>query len=383
MRRGAALFLGLCLALRPPGAAGQLALSGEVDLLALAGRDTRGLNRNFRSDSPYSQVRLRLFAQHWLTDQIGVFTELLFDIAATTPRVNGAYVVVNEIAGLDWLNTRVGMAPSPLGNFGLRDTYFNANPLIGVPQLWQHRTTLDGSGLIRNEDLMRRRASNLIGLPMIYLACWHPQWELMGQLGAFEYSLTTTSGSYSNMPAQDEEGIATSIRLGMEPVSGIRFGVSAAAGPYIGGPLRDPQILARSYPGEPQDYDQRLAGYDLEISHGKWRLFSEGFASEWEVPLVPETLSTWSVYGEAGYDLHASWQAAVRAGLMRFSEISTTNDGQGPRTGWDDDTYQVESALSYRLAREVIVRANWQHTVFTTGSDEPVDLLALQLKAVF
>ena len=52
-------------------------------------------------------------------------------------------------------------------------------------------------------------------------------------------------------------------------------------------------------------------------------------------------------------------------------------------TGWDDDTYQMESAVSYRLAREVILRANWQHTAFTTGPDEPVDLLALQLKAVF
>ena len=383
--RAWALRVGVCalLGLFPFPARAQLEISGQLDLLALGGRDTRGLNRNFRSDSPYSQIRLRLFAQHWVTERIGIFSELLFDIAATAPRVNGAYVVVNELAGQSWLNTRVGMAPSPIGNFGLRDTYFNTNPVVGVPLLWQHRSTLDGTGFARNEDLMRRRRTNIIGLPILYSACWLPQWELMGDVGAFQYSVAATSGSFSNMSAMDEEGVAGSVRLGLEPISGVRFGVSAGLGPWIGGVLRDNLITARTFPGQPEDYLQRVAGYDLEVSYGKWRLYSEGFATDWEVPLISEKLSAWSAYGEVSFDFDPSWQIATRPGVMRVNEISTTNDGLGPKSGWDDDVFQIESALSYRLARELLVRANWQHTSFTTGDEDPVDLLALQVKAVF
>lgn len=378
---GALLLLGLAA---PPGARAQLVVSGQLDALALAGRDERGLNRNFRNDSPFSQIRLRLFAQDWITPRIGVFSELLFDIAATAPRVNGAYLVVNEIAGRRWLNARVGMAPPPVGNYSLRDTYFNADPVVGVPLLWQHRSTLDGTGLATNADLIRRRDSNTIGLPILYVACWLPEWELMGTVGPFEYSVAATSGSMSNMSAMNEDGIATTVRLGLEPVSGFRFGVSAGVGPWIGGQKFDSLILARTFPGEPQDYVQRLAGYDAEVSYGKLRFYSEAFASEWEVPLLAEKkLSAWSGYVEGSFDFLPSWQLASRVGVMKFSEISTTNDGAGPKTGWDDDTFQVESALSYRLAREVIVRGDWQHTAFWTGPEASIDLVALQVKAVF
>lgn len=69
--------------------------------------------------------------------------------------------------------------------------------------------------------------------------------------------------------------------------------------------------------------------------------------------------------------------------MMGFSDISSTNDGLGPRTGWDDDVFQVESPLSYRIAREVTLRGGWQHTAFMTGPEDPIDLLAVQLRVVF
>jgi hypothetical protein len=383
--RGWLVAAALAAALSAPSAArAQLTISGEIDALSLGGRDLRGLNRNFRNDSPFSQIRLRLFGQDWVTPRIGVFTELLFDIAATAPRVNGAYVVVNEIAKQGWLNARVGMIPSPIGNYGLRDTYFNADPVVGAPLPWQHRSTLDGTGLSTNEDLIRRRQSNLIGLPIVYLACWLPTWELMGDVGKLEYSVSATTGSYSNMSQMDEKGVTGALRLGLEPISGVRFGVSAAKGPWIGGAKFDPLILAKTFPGRPQDYDQRLVGYDLEVSYGKVRLYSEAFASDWQVPLLAEKkLSAWSGYGELSYDFLPQWQVAVRPGVMRFSKISSTNDGLGPKAWWDDNTAQVEAALSYRLAREVIVRGDWQHTSFTSGSDKPINLFAAQIKAVF
>jgi hypothetical protein len=364
----------------PVGA--QLTVSGEVDILALSDGDERGLNRNFHGDGPFSQLRLRLFGQHWVTERIGIFTELLWDFEAD-PRVYGAYLVINELGGQSWLNARMGMAPPPIGNFGLRDTYFALNPLIGVPLLWQHRSTLDGSGLARNEDLIRRRASNFIGLPILYVACWNIQWELLGVAGPFEYSVAATNASFTNMAAIGEDGVAFMARVGMEPMQGLRFGLSGFRGPYIGGPLRDSQTRATSYPGQAADYIHRTAGYDFELSYGKARLYSEAFVADWEVPLVTETLSSWSGYAELSYDILTQWTPAVRIGKSAYSDISSTNDGLGPQVGWDDDVFQVESALSYRFAREVLFRVGWQHTRFLTGAEEPIDLVAAQVKAVF
>jgi hypothetical protein len=374
---GAAAFLLLHLETAP--AAAQLQISGQVEALALNRTDTRGLNRNFRNDSPFSSIRARLFAQHWVTPRIGVFAELLYDIEST-PRLNGAYIVINEIAGHDWLGLRAGMAPSLVGNFGLRSTYFNANPVIGVPLVHQHRTTLDGSGLATADDMLRRRAANIIGLPMMYDACWNPVAELLGNVARFEYSLGVTNGSVSN-PLQTRmvDGVQVLARLGYEPVDGLRVGVSALVGPWIGGPKFDPEVAATSFPGEPDDYDQRLAGVDVEWLLAKLHFFGEAYVSEWEAPLVAEDLGSRGAYVEGRYDFLPEWFAALRVDGMQFSDIEV----DAAETGWDDDLMRIESSLTYRVAREVHLRANWQHTAFLTGEEDPVDLLGVQLRAVF
>jgi hypothetical protein len=364
--------------------AAQLQISGQVEALALSEADTRGLNRNFRNDSPYSSVRARVFAQHWLTDRIGVFAELLWDIEAATPRLNGAYIVVNEVFGYEWLGLRAGMAPSLVGNFGLRSTYFNSNPLIGVPLVHQHRTTLDGSGLATAQDMLRRRDNNVIGLPLMYDACWNPVAELLGNVSRFEYSLGVTNGSVSN-PLQTRliEGVQVLARVGYEPIDGVRFGASGLIGPWIGGPKFDPLVSATTFPGEPDDYDQRVVGIDAEWLVGKFHLFGEGYVGDWESPLIAERLEIAGGYLEGRYDFLPEWFAALRVGTLRFNEIEVDTGAGTVTTGWDDDVLRVESSLTYRLAREVHLRANWQRSSFLTGPEEPIDLVALQLRAVF
>jgi hypothetical protein len=382
-RRRVAAYLPFALLLFGASSAGaQLNISGQADILAMEGADTRGLNRNFRSDSPFSQIRVRVFAQRWLTERIGVFTEAFFD-SSSGPRLNGAYVVLNEVAGLDWLNVRAGMAPSIIGNFGLRSTYFNSNPLIGVPIAWQHRTTLESSGLASAADLLRRRADNIISLPILYDACWNYQWEFLGQVGKFEYSIGVTPGSMSNpLQTPSVDGVQTMARIGYVPVPEVRLGVSGGIGPYIGGPNRDTGITVRDFPGDAGDYDQRLLGWDAEITHGKLLFFSEGYVSTWEAPLVAEDLTATTAYVEGRYDFLPEWFGAVRVDGLRFSEISDPAS-PGTTTGWDDDVLRIESSLTYRWARELQIRGGWQHTRFLTGGESPVDLFALQIRAVF
>lgn len=384
MRRvGIAVLLALALM---PGAGArtagaQLRISGSADMLVSTGEDTHGLNRNFRGDSPYSQMRARVFAQRWLTDRAGIFTEALYDFGSGV-RLTGAYVVLNEVAGLEPVSVRAGLAPSLVGNFGMRSTYFNANPLVGVPLVWQHRTTLDNSGLSTAADMVRRREQNVISLPILYDACWNMQWEVMGEAGPLEFSLGLTPGSMSNPVASTtERGVQGLARVGYVPAENLRLGVSGGVGPYIAGPSRDPATKATSFPGGPEDYDQRLLGWDADYVVGKVHLLSEGYVSTWEAPLIEEDLTASSAYVEGRYDFLPAWFAAARVGGMTFSRLAPA-PGEEP-VGWDDDVLQVESSLTYRLARELQVRVNWQHTRFVTGGEDPVDLLALQLRAVF
>jgi hypothetical protein len=376
---------GALLALLLLGGAGsasaQLKISGSADMLASTGSDARQLNRNFRGDSPWSTVRARVFAQRWLTEKAGFFAEALYD-PGSGPRLTGAYVVLNGVAGREWLNVRAGLAPSLIGNFGMRSSYFNANPLVGVPLIWQHRTTLDNSGLATAADMVRRREQNVISLPILYDACWNMQWEAMGEVGKLEYSLGLTPGSASNPVAgTTEPGTQTLARVGYAPIDNLRLGVSGAYGPYIAGPNRDAQTKATSFPGDRKDYDQKLIGVDAEYGTGKVKLYSEAYLSTWEAPLIEEDLTSAAAYVEGRYDFLPSWFAAVRLDGMRFSSIAPT-PGADP-IGWDDDLMQVESSLTYRWARELHVRADWQHTRFLTGGEKPTNLLAIQVRAVF
>ena len=50
---------------------------------------------------------------------------------------------------------------------------------------------------------------------------------------------------------------------------------------------------------------------------------------------------------------------------------------------WDDEVWRWEAALGYRLIREILVKLDWQHTEFVTGGNAALNLLALQLSAVF
>ncbi len=368
----AVLLLTLATAARVPA---QTVFSGQVDLVAKSNPDRYGLNRTFRGN-PYNEFRLRGFARTWMTDRIGFFGEVMFDGRYSTPFINGAYVVINEIGGRDWLNARLGLAPSLIGNFGQRSTYFNVNPLVGVPLVWSHFLTIDGTGFDTIEALQTSRAANQRGIPVLYDACWNMQWELLGEVGAFEYSIGVTPASMSNPRSSTQDGLQLLARIGAEPTPGLRIGVSGGRGPYIGvAPTSTARVI-----DNPEDYDQRLVGLDLEFSRGRTRVFAEAYASEWEVPGIEADLGVWSSYVEARYAPAPGWYVAARLDQMAFLTGETPG---GRRFRWDDDLWRIESAVGYRLTREMLVKLDWQHTRFTTGARRRQDLLSIQLSASF
>lgn len=351
-----------------------LDLSGQIDLVA-AQPDEGGLNDAFRGDSPFNPVRLRLYARSWITERIGVFSELLYDTDSKL-RVNGAYMLINEIADRPWLSARIGLAPNIIGGFGLRSTYFNANPLIGVPLAWQYFTDLSKSGTQTASDLLARAPGTGTGVPLLYDACWNIQYEILGESGLFEYSLGLTPGSLSNPSgAQDADGTQLLGRLGATLRPGIRLGLSAGHGPYLS-PL--PDDGPAPYPGSPADYDQTLVGLDLEVMSGPWAIFAEAYRSSWEAPLIAGSLEATGGFAEVRYDVAPGWHVAGRIGALLFSDV-TDGSVSGP---WDDDVVRYEAAVGYRLAREVLLTVDWQRTA-TRGEGFAQNLLSAQLSAVF
>ena len=373
-----AVFLGAGLV--PAAAAGQLTISGQLDLVGKVRSDTLGLNTALRGDSPYSPVRVRLFARHWLTDRIGVFAEVLYDSEADV-RLNGAYAVLNEIAGQPWLNARLGLAPSLIGSFGLRSTYFNANPLIGVPLLWQYRTNLASDGTSTAAGLAAVAGEPGGGTPIFYDSCWAIQWELLGEAGVFEYSIGMTPGAVSNpIKARGVPGSQFLVRVGVSPFAGLRLGVSGAHGPYLSQPSPDAGGVL-PYTADPGDFDQTVLGADLELLAGAWAFNAEAHAVRYEAPLISENLEALGGYVEARFDFLPGWYLAGRAGALFFNELVT--DAQtGARTPWDRDTRRSELALGYRVTREVLVKLDWQRTA-VPDSHFDQNLFAAQLSAVF
>ena len=360
----------------PDRGGAQLQVSGQLDFVATARSDTLGINRNFRGDAPFNAVRMRIFARHWINERIGVFGELLWDIDAD-PRLNGAYVVINELAGKPWLNTRLGLAPPLVGSFGLRSTYFNSNPLVGVPLLWQYRTNLQNRAATAEEVLaLKGRPGG--GAPLLYESCWLIQWELLGEVGLFEYSLGLSPGALSNpVMARRVQGSQVMARIGVVPLPGLRVGLSGAHGPYLGSFSGQP--LA---PDDPSQYDQNVLGLDLEYGAGRFILHSEVFAGRWEAPLIQDDLTVVSGYVEGRFDFLPGWYAAGRLGWMAFGNIST-DDGSQVDVPWDDDVVRTELAIGYRLSREVLLKADWQRNVFAEGGPDANNLFALQLSTVF
>lgn len=371
----------LLLALLAPGARvfGQtpLSISGQIDVAA-AESDDLDVNTAFRGDSPFNPLRLRLFARKWVTDRIGVFSEFLYD-SGSGLRVNGAYAVINEIGGYDWLNGRFGLAPSPIGSFGLRSTYFNANPLIGVPLVWQYRTNLSNEGTSTGAGLTALGPTEGRGVPILYDSCWNIQWELLGEFGLFEYSIALTPGSLSNpAKSQDVAGQTWMARLGATPTPGLRIGLSASEGPYLSAPMPD-ELGNLPYTTSPGSFDQKLVGIDVEYLRGPLAIFAEAHTSRWQSPLVQDELEASGGFVEVRYDVAPGWYAAGRVGSIDFAEIDA---GGGTLAPWDQDVVRTEFAVGYRLSREVLIKANWQRTA-TREAGFAQNLLATQLSAVF
>ncbi|MCF7805531.1 MAG: hypothetical protein K9N46_14145 [Candidatus Marinimicrobia bacterium] len=359
------------------------------------------VNTNFRGDDPFNAVRGRLFARNWLTDDIAIFTEFLFDISAPV-RMNGAYAVFNNVVP-DLVNLKIGLIPSPFGNYGLRSTYFNLNPVIGVPALWHYKTSMikkpkiiDNQATLYDANariLDNRSAYSQFGTPIGYDACWDTGIEMNGRLHKFEYAVALTNNAMSNPTyASENDGYQYIARLGLNPVMGMRFGISGALASYIGEmePATENVTITEDEIREQYDLDsyyQRVGGVYFEYLFRQIQFYSEWVYSGWDVPgLMEETLNAHSGYAELRWDFTPSWYVASRIDYMGFSEIEDTRAGSatlGEDIAFDVPFVRIEPGIGWRFRREGMIKCVYQLTNYTESVRDNVQILALQLHMVF
>ncbi|MCB2211861.1 hypothetical protein KQI52_07095 [bacterium] len=379
-------------------------MSGDISIVFRElDKDTQ-LNTNSRGDDPYNNVRARLFFQKAWTETIDLYLEFLWDVGAPA-RIQGAYLTFYDL-WTESLALKVGMIPSPFGNYGHRSTYFNQNALIGVPAMWLTETPLKTNGSTHNEDLFPYGPAGLGGVYAGgYDSCWDYGMNLMFQRGIVEAQLAWTLAVLSSPYAMTNDGYQGILNLGLHPITGLRFGGSVAYGPWITGSAEiheyDPtgNYAASSVAGltptrstsatygdavDPEEFMQTAIGGYAEYSFGLFQFFGEFMTMTWETPYIyEEELTANSAYLEGIWKFVPGWEFASRFDRTWYSEIAPLNDGTGEELPWAPDFSRFEAAVGYRIIREGFIRLDYQHTMFDSDQMEDVDLLALQFLFAF
>ncbi|PYQ15889.1 MAG: hypothetical protein DMF80_07495 [Acidobacteria bacterium] len=362
------------------------------------------INRLIRGDSPFDNVRLRLFADVVLNSRWSAFSQILIDPSSRLGLESflRSYVRFNafkkEKADLSF---QAGVVPTPFGAYSPR-AYSERNPLVSDPLMYHYFTSLRSNQLpASNADLLRHRGQGqsddftsfagpgspvrFNGMPMIYDPCWDVGVQALGSAGRLEYVLAVAQGTLSNprfKGGDNNAGKQLSGRLAFVPRPGVVLGASYARGPYL-----DAVLQSGLRPGtDVDDFRQEIWGFDAEYGVRHLVLYAELARNRWQSPNITDgrgrrqDLTVLGGYVEAKYTLRPGLFAALRYDRIDFGDI----DGAGPgaRTPWDYDVRTWEYGVGYYLTDRVIaklVRQDYR----TAGEEGSEHFWAMQVSVSF
>ncbi|MBZ0269163.1 hypothetical protein K8I85_13500, partial [bacterium] len=320
------------------------------------------------------EARTRLFVDAEVSPGISFFTQFLISHYSDF-FVYAAYLRFEEVGGTG-INLHAGVIPSTVGNWGPR-TYSDRNPLVGVPLLWNHHTSLDPRVEQNSvaELLAARDTRSQVGLPVQYDNCWNGGVELWGQRGSFDWSVALLNGS-TTYPDRDRSKQVPQVtsRVAWARTPSFILGVSGWAGPY----MRDGNAALGDR--DTNDYLNAGGGVDLAWTMRRVEIHFEVMHTSWEHPMLPNLAAT-SGYVEAKVRFLTRWFVASRAGFLEPSRIT---DGSGDSVPWDYPIRRVESGFGYRVAPRVTLKTVAQVNRFQGGAGSlDTDHYLVQLSAGF
>ena len=381
-------------------------LSGTLDLAyPFAGDGQPQVNRLIRGDSPFDNVRLRVFGDVVINSRWTVFNQIVIDPSSSM----GLESFLRSYLRFDVfkkekadLSVQAGVVPTPFGAYSPR-AYSDRNPLVSDPLMYHYFTTLRSNQLpAGNADLLRHRGQGQAadftgfagggstvkfnGMPMIYDPCWDVGVQAFGSAGRLEYLVAVSQGTLSAprfKGGDNNHGKQVSGRLAFVPHAGIVIGASYARGPYLDAALQ-PNLPAGT---RVTDYDQIIYGFDAEYGVRHLALYAEVANNRWQVPKISdghgrrEHLNTLGWYVEGRYTLRPGLFAAVRYDRIDFGDIDDAT-GSGRRVPWNYDVHLWEYGAGYYVTDRVIaklVRQDYRSTV----EPEPEHFWAVQVSATF
>ncbi|MFC1528996.1 hypothetical protein ACFL5B_03720 [Candidatus Latescibacterota bacterium] len=315
------------------------------------------INTMHRNDDPFNPLRVSLFMDKWITEDVGVFLEFLWDAGstptfmATKPRINGAYAVLSPLE-TELVRFKIGYMPLPFGTWAPR-TYPDRNPLVGIPLMQHYITSLKSNKLAQNTDELRTWRDEDGFLTIAYDACWPYGVEVFGFFSDYEYSLAITKESMSNPGAFSNDGAQIIARLGARPLWGLRLGISGGYSSY----------LSEGATGIPKGTDlesvnQKIIGFDFHYSFAHTNIYSEVIRNWWENPNLEKDLGCSSWYIEANQTLLPGLYAAIRIDQLLFDNFTDSTQNS---FHWDYNVTRIESGFGYNFNKDVLFKLVWQH----------------------
>jgi len=360
----------LLLAATP--ATAEMTLSGLAEFV-LRNNEDDATNVNFRQTSNLDASRVRLFVDAQVDEDIAFFTQFALS-HYNDFFIYGAYLRFDRIGG-SGANLHAGLIPSTVGSWGPR-TYSDRNPLVGVPLLWNHHTSLNPRAVQASVDDLRaaRDTRTSAGLPVLYDNCWNTGAELWGEAGPLDWSVGVLSGSVTAPTRETTKDVPqVTARVAWSQGPELVVGASGWTGPYL---ARDAAALGGR---SSDDYLNSGGGVDLAWTHRLLEVHSEVMVTTWEHPTLPRLTAT-SGYVEGKLKVRTRWYVAGRFGFVEPGDVT---DSSGDSVPWDYPVRRVESGVGFRAAPHVTVKAVSQVNRFQGSSALDEEHYLLQLSAGF
>lgn len=385
----AAVLLAIGLLAAAP-ARGQVNVSGQASALLISSADAN-TQYAVNGGRPSFGWRADLFFDAEIVEDI-VF---LSNVRMTQDQELHVDLFAIRFTGLAGpaLNAEAGLIDVPFGNLGER-RFPKTNPFISLPFGREHLTSLRSTDYeLWMSDGRYSAAGN--GVRLIDGALYDAGVKLFGTVGVLDYAVAvingsiSATGSYAPGGFNDNGTFGLSGRLAVTPATGLTIGISAARGAFM-------SEDATSYYGgtvtgghDPAEHLQQIAGLDLEYGYGHFTLYAEGFFNRWEFSGEYGTdLDALGASAELRYVPAARFSLATRVGGIVFNKLPAAGDpgyaSTIPGQAWDHNVMRVEAAAGYRVSREVLLKAVYQHvTTYGLPADPADDSGAIQVVASF
>jgi hypothetical protein len=196
----------------------------------------------------------------------------------------------------------------------------------------------------------------LIGAPDSYDVAYPEGVVVTGAASFFDYRIAVIDRPLANKEYVPEGDTSwrPAADLGFTPVIGLRLGAYVTQGPYLGRAV-EPMLAA----GEPwRDFDQRVAGLELEFSRGHFELNGDWAFSTYEVPTRATLSRGQAWFFEPKYTFTPRLFAAMRVEKNDYPYIRPIDS-----TLWIAQNvtfHDVEAGLGWRFTPELVLKASYR-----------------------